>query len=156
MNRRSVVLLALVGALVVALFLLGVAAAADDGGRADPDDSPVLDRVHGILGGLPGLGRDLTTDDLASVACRDGDRLVVDAGGCRILVEPEVDRVRLQRIAGSCRLVVVQQGELTQRLDDGDLPADEPTSIALVEQQARIDVVAAELGGSCVLRVVDG
>jgi hypothetical protein len=154
-SRRSVVLLALVGALVLALFLLGVAAA-DDGGRADPDDAPLLDGVHGFLGGLPGLGRDLTTDDLTGVACLDGDRLVVDDGGCRIAVEAEVDRVRVQRVAGSCRLVVAQEGALTQRLDDGDLATGEETSIALVDERGRIDVLAAQLDGSCVLRLVDG
>lgn len=123
MDRRTALLLGLLGALVVGLFFLGVGLSSGDG-RVDPNDAGGVEFLDSFLGGLPGVGRSIDPESIETDNdCFDGRVFRLDGAvpTCSFDIPADVQRVVLELRDPSCSIEVGSQpGVATQRLDAGD------------------------------------
>jgi hypothetical protein len=162
MDRRTVLLLALLGLLVAALF--GLSVAVDPGeGPIEPGEAGGIQLLDGILAHVPGLGRSLDPDEVsaAPAACFGAGRFEADtvAGPCRLTVPDGVDRLALDGVSPGCIVAVTGQDDVADHeLDAGD-PGDAGDGgelrVALSGNGATVELRARGPGARCEARLVD-
>lgn len=127
MDKRTVLLLALLGALVVALFALSVGVSSDSG-RTDPERAGGIEGLEGLLDEMPGIGREIDPSTIETDHdCFDGHRFLLDDATrtCSFAIPPDVDRVVLRLRHDVCEVDVgAQPGVAGQHLDLSDANND--------------------------------
>jgi hypothetical protein len=156
-ERRQVVLLALIGALVVALYVLGLGVGAGQSDRADPSDAGGIEAIDAGVGAVPGIGSALTADQV-DTGCFSGDTFQVvggAAGGCGFAVPEGVDRVDLQFLAGNCTIEVSGQADVIDHdVDRSDFDADGRGRLAIAGDGAVVRLLPGTGAGGCTLRLI--
>lgn len=157
MERRQIVLLALIGALVVAFYVLGLGVAARQPDRADPDDAGGIEAIDAGVGAVPGIGSALTADQVDTGCFSDGTFQVAGgaAGGCGFAVPEGVDRVELQFLAGNCTIEVSGQADVIDHdVDRGDFDADGLGRLAIAGNGAVVRLLPGAAAGGCTVRLL--
>ncbi|WBB68157.1 hypothetical protein [Micromonospora sp. WMMD812] len=151
MSGRQKALLATLGVLLVALFVVAVGAGRGD--RGDPAGRP------GLVDRLAGLGGERSAVDPATVAaeCADGTGRLVFVGGCVLHVaDPGGLRTLILRSPGPFTVAAPAPGdaEFTVR-DEVEPAADGTGAVARVAVDGATDIVLTCPGvGGCAVTVV--
>lgn len=111
MDGKQLLLAALVGLLVLALWFFSVAAGNDRGGEADPDQAGGLELLEDLIAAVPGVGRSLRADDIDADCFADGRFTVRELAGCSFEVADGIDRGALRIESGSCSVSIRDQDD---------------------------------------------
>ncbi|MFC3502639.1 hypothetical protein ACFOOK_16900 [Micromonospora krabiensis] len=150
MSGRQKVLLAALGVLLVALFVVAVGAGRDD--RGDPAGR------SGLVDRLGGLGGERSAVDAATVTadCGADSARLVFVGGCVLHVaDPDGLRTLVLRSAGPFTVAAPAPGDAEFTVRDDVQPADDGTgAVARVAVDRATDVVLTCPGvGGCAVAV---
>lgn len=149
-------LLGLLGALVVALFALSVGVSSDRG-RADPKDAAGIEWLDGLLGRVPGIGREIEPDEIEPDSdCFDGRRFLLDdtTRVCSFEVPPDVDRVVLRLRQDRCEVDIgAQPGVGGQHLDLSDANDDGELRLGLTGDGATIRLSMSLGSSTCIIEL---
>lgn len=152
MDRKQVALLALLGALIVAVFMLSVGIGSTGNESVDPEQANGIDAIDSGVGAVPGIGTPLRAADV-DVGCFDGGRFVIASGPCGFAIAEGIDRVELTFESGLCTIAVTDQDDvLDQRVDRGDFGDDGRGRLALTGNGAVVTISPLGTGG-CSLRL---
>lgn len=157
MDKRTALLLGLLGALVVALFFLGVGLSSDDG-RTDAENAGGVAGLDGFLGALPGLGRSIDPDDIVTDDdCFDGRRFRLDDGTptCTFDIPADVDRVVLRLRDAGCEVDVgAQPGVSSQHMDASDTNDEGELRLGLTGDGATVGLSMSFGTSRCLIELV--
>lgn len=126
MDRKQVIVAALLGALVLAVFFLGVAISGDKGEDADTDDVGGVKFLDGLIARIPGIGQELDAVDVSAPCLVDGVLVLVDGlETCSFAIADGIDRGALRYVSGGCTVRITgQEDTFDQRIRPGDANDD--------------------------------